>query len=230
MGSLSIEPFYYRVLAEKEIRLPRIISITRWLSLTHKLSAKDLKVENEVLIRPGKKEDLDFMANSEDVNAPENGTLLQDIRWWREYGFRCLYVGYLEDERQPCGLEYWIEDTDNHRIKNMEYGGLYRPLDTFTVQADGAYIRKDLRGKDIFPKLLAKGHKLFYQKGKKLFRAHIACNKTRIPAFKMARKSGYVPDYWISRVTVNLRFFRSSAFVHHKIKQSDLNKFPISLF
>ena len=230
MGSLSIEPFYYRVLAEKEIRLPRVISITRWLSLTHKLSDKDLNVENEVLIRPGKKEDLDFMANSEDVNAPENGTLLQDIRWWDQYGFRCLYVGYLEDEQQPCGLEYWIEDTDNHRIKNMEYGGMYRSLDPLTVQADGAYICTELRGRDIFPKLLAKGHKLFYQKGKEVFRAHIACNKNRIPAFKMARKSGYVPDYWISRVTINLRFFRSSAFVHHKIKQSDHNKFPLSLF
>ena len=221
---------FYRVFAEKGIRLPLVVSITRWLSLIHNLSDKDLSVENEVLIRPGTREDLDFMANSEDINDPENRTLLQDIRWWREYGFRCLYVGYLENEQQPCGLEYWIEDTDNHRIRNMEYGGMYSTLDPFTVQADGAYIRKDLRGKDIFPKLLAKGHKLFYEKGKKVFRAHIASSKTRTPAFKMARKSGYVPEYWISRVTFNLPFFRSSGFIHHKIRKCDLGKFPLSLF
>ena len=222
--------YFYRVLAEKKIRIPRVISIMRWLSITHKLSDKDLTVENEVLIRPGKKEDLEILANSENMRDPTNGTLLQDIRWWDTYGFRCLYVGYLEDERQPCGVEYWIEDTDNHRIKSMEYGGLYRPLDALTVQAEGAYIRKDLRGKDIFPKLLAKGHKLFYQKGKKAFRAHIACNRNRIPAFKMARKSGYVPNCWVSRVMIHLPFFQSNIFVIHKIRKSDHNKFPLSLF
>jgi hypothetical protein len=198
--------------------------------MTRKLSEKDLNIENEVLIRPGKKDDLDFLASIEDKSDPGYSTLLQDIRWWDEIGFRCLYVGYLEDQIEPCMLEYFIEDIDNHRFKQMEYGGLYKPLDAFTVQAEGAYVREDMRGKELFPKLLAKGYKIFYQRGKKLLRSHIACSKTRIPAFKMVEKSGYVPDHWISQVRINLPFFRSVGFVHHEIKDFDRDKFPLTLF
>ena len=86
----------HRILARKQIRLPKIIEITRWLSMSRKLSENDLNVENEVHIRPGKKEDLDFLARTEDKSNPGYGTLLQDIRWWDHFGFRCLYAGYLK--------------------------------------------------------------------------------------------------------------------------------------
>ena len=198
--------------------------------MSRKLSENDLNVENEVQIRPGKKEDLDFLARTEDKSNPGYGTLLQDIRWWDHFGFRCLYAGYLEDQSAPCILEYWIEDTDNHRFKQMEYGGLYQPLDSFSVQAEGAYVSKDMRGKELFPKFLAKGHKLFYQRGKKVFHAHIACFRTKISAFKMSEKSGYAPSHWISIVRINLPFFRSRAFVHHEITGTERDKFPLTLF
>ena len=219
-----------RILARKQIQVHKIIETTRWLSMSRKLSENDLNVENEVHIRPGKKEDIDFLARTEDKSNPGYHMLLQAIRWWDHFGFRCLYVGYLEDQNAPCTLEYWIEDSDNHRFKQMEYGGLYQPLDSFAVQAEGAYVSKNMRGKEIFPKLLAKGYKLFYQRGKKVFHAHAVCHRTGISTFKMAKKSGYVPSHWVSIVRINLPFFRSKVFVHQEIKDSERDKFPLSLF
>ena len=100
-------PRFYRVLAEKEIRFPRT-TINRWLSLVYKLTEEDLKVESEVLIRSGRKQDLDFLLGCEDSADPGRHILLQDIKFWDQYGFRCLYTGYLNGDAHPflLGLRY----------------------------------------------------------------------------------------------------------------------------
>ena len=220
----------YRVLAEKEMRVPRAIAITRWISFIYRLSEKDLEVENEVLIRPGRKGDLDFFMSSEDMNDPANHILKQDIKFWDEYGFRCLYVGYLKDQKRPFCLQYWIEDSDNHRFKNMEYGGMYQDLSPDTVHVEGGYVCKDLRGQGLFPKFRTKTHKKLYKKGKKFVHAHIASSTRQIASLKAANKAGLLPNYWISRIDIRLPFFRSSDFVRHDIRCSDFSEFPMSLF
>lgn len=69
--------------------------------MSRKLSENDLNVENEVHIRPGGKEDLDFLVRTEDKSDPGYHMLLQATRWWDHLGFRCLYVGYLENQSAP---------------------------------------------------------------------------------------------------------------------------------
>ena len=223
-------PRLYRVLAEKGIRFPRTIAITRWVSFIYRLSEKDLDVENEILIRPGNKEDLDFFVSSEDMNEPANHILSQDIKFWKKYGFKCLYVGYLGDETRPFCLQYWIEDSDNYRFKDMEYGGMYQELSPDTVHVEGGYVCNDLRGQGLFPKFRTKTHKILYKKGKKTVRAHIASSTRQTASLKAASKAGLVPNYWISRVSISLPFFRSSVFVRHDIKRSEFSKFPLSIF
>ena len=223
-------PCLYRVLAEKEIRVPRAIAITRWVSFIYRLSEKDLDVENEIFIQIGRKEDLEFFVSSEDMNDRANHILLQDIKFWDEYGFRCLQVGYLKGEHQPFCLVYVIDDSDNHRFDIMEYGDMYQKLESDTAHVEGGYVRKDLRGQGLFPKFRAKINKMLYKKGKKIVRSHIASSTGRIASLKAASKAGLVPNYWISRVNISLPFFRSSAFVPHDIKRSDFSKFPLSLF
>lgn len=197
--------------------------------MNRQLSEEDLSVENEVLIRSGKKEDLDFFLSSEESTDWGHHILLQIIRWWNEYGFRCLYAGYLEEKSKPFCLNYWIDDSDNHRFKSMKYGGLYQPLTVDVAHGEGAYVRKDFRRQDLWFKFCQQRNKLLYQRGKRLLRAHMVV-KGKMPALKNAINLGYVPDHWISRVRINLSLLRSDVFVHHSIKESDLKRFPLTLF
>jgi hypothetical protein len=218
-----------RVLAEKQIRLPRT-RLSRWVSLICELNEDDLAIENEVLIRLAKKDDLEFFANSEDIADPENGLLRQDIKFWDEYGFRCLYVGFIKEETHPFCLCYFIDHSENHRFEKMEYGSMYEPLTSNMVHVEGAYVRKNMRGKKLFLKFCQKRNKLFYQKGKKLVRSHVLLDKSRVPMLIISKKVGFVPDHLISSVTINLPIFRTRVFVHHPIRDSDRGKFPLTLF
>jgi hypothetical protein len=112
----------------------------------------------------------------------------------------------------------------------MEYGDMYTLLDSETVHGEGGYVLKQQRKKRVFFKFGVQRHKLLYKGGKRFFRCHIAANESRIPILKITNRLGCIPDHWISRVTIDLRFFRSSVFVHHPIKASDHGTFPLTLF
>jgi hypothetical protein len=222
---------FYRTLAEKQIRVPGIISVSRWLFLIYKLSEKDLHVEKEAIIRLGRKDDLDSLASSQDMDDPANSLLKQDIRFWQEYGFRCLYVGFFKDDPQPCFLMYVIDDSDNHRFKKMKYwGGLYQPLTPDAVYNEGIWIRKDVRQNKLSYKFYMTIYKLLCQRGKKFIWGHTRSIEARTSLLKMTSRAGWVPDHWISKVTINLSFFRSNVFIHHRIKDSDRDQFPLTLF
>lgn len=153
-----------------------------------------------------------------------------DLRFWNQYGFRCLYVGHFINNQQPCCIQYLIDDSDNHRFKNMEYGGMYKLLDSETVHSEGAYVLRQHRKKGVYHKFGLQRYKLLYEKGKRFLRGHIASSEGRIPVFKAAARLGSVPDHWVSKVSINFRFFISSAFVHHPINTSDYGTFPLNLF
>jgi len=220
----------YRLLAEKQIQVPRLISIARWISLVRPLSEKDLEVESEVLIRRATEEDIDYLTKCTETTDKNEPILSMDLRFRNQYGFRCLYVGYFRNNPQPSCIQYWIDDSDNHRFKNMEYGGMYKLLDPETIHEEGVYVLKQHRKRKVFHEFTLQRNKLLYEKGKRFLRGHGAVSESRIPILKASARLGYVPDYWISRVTINLRLYRESVFIHHPIKASDHGTFPLTLF
>jgi hypothetical protein len=219
----------YRILAEKQLRLPGI-DVARWVSLKCELTEDHLSVKNDVFIRPATKEDLDFLSNTEDKSDSQNRILLQDIKFWNEYGFRCLYAGHKQGDPQPLCMCYFIDHSDNHRFKKMEYGAMYEALTPDTVHVEGAYVCKNMRRKGLFLKFCHKRNKLFYQNGKKFVRSHVIVDKSGVPMLKILKKVGFVPNKFISRVKIHLPFVRSDLFVHHPIKESDHKRFPMTFF
>ena len=219
-----------RLLAVHNIRVPRVVMISRWISLIYNLSEADAYFKSEVRIQKGGRRELEFFAHSEDLSDPENQILRQDIKFWDKYGFRCLYVGYLEDASRPFCMQFLIDKSDNHRFVNMDYGGMYQHLNSDMIHAEGGYVRKDLRGKHLFPKFRNTMHKMLYLKGKKVVRSHIASNKRQIPSLKVAAAVGFMADHWISMVMIRLPFCKSNVFVHHPIKDLDRSKLPLNLF
>ena len=217
-------------LAVRNISVPKVVMIQRWVSLVYQLSEADIVVRSEVRIRPGQRGDIDFFAQSDDVIDPKNTILRQIIKFWDQYGFRCLYVGYPEDESRPGCMQFWIDQSDKHRFTNMEYGAMYQPLNSDTIYAEAGYVRKDLRGRHLFRKFRRAMHKELFLRGKKFVRSHIASNNSRIPSLRVAAAVGFMADHWISMVKIRLPFCRSNVFVHHPIKDSDLSQFPLNLF
>jgi hypothetical protein len=220
----------YRLLAEKQIQIPKLTSVTRWLSLLCPIPEKDLDVKSKVLIRRATEEDIAYLTKCRETTDKNESILSMDLEFWNQHGFRCLYVGHFINNPQPCCIQYLIDESDNHRFKNMEYGGMYKLLDPETVHEEGAYVLKQHRKRRVYHEFALKRHKLLYEKGKRFLRGHGAVNESRMPMFKAAARLGSVPDYWISRVTINLRFYRASVFIHHPIKASDHGIFPLTLF
>jgi hypothetical protein len=212
------------------IKVPGIVTIHRWISLVHQLAEADVESKSEVRIRPGMRRDLDFFVHTDNISDPENIILRQDVKFWDQYGFRCLYVGYFGDESRPFCLQYWIDESDNHRFAKMDYGGMYQQLNSETIHGEGGYVCKKLRGKGLFRKFRYTMHKVLFLKGKKLVRSHIASNQSRIQSLKVAAAVGFIPDHWISRIVIRLPFYKSDFFVHHPIKDTDFDRFPILLF
>lgn len=219
-----------RLLAVHNIRVPMVVTIQRWISVVYALSEADVRLKSKVQIRPGKRRDLDFFVRSENINDPKNHILRQNIKFWYQYGFRCLYVGYLEDRSRPVCMQFWIDESDNHRFAKMDYGGMYKQLNSDTIHGEGGYVREELRGKHFFPKFRTTMHTMLFSKGKKVVRSHIASNKRQIPSLKVAAALGFMPDYWISMVMIRLPFCNSKVFVHHPIRGLDWSKLPLNLF
>lgn len=221
--------YIHRLLAEKQIRLSRI-RINRWLAMVRELTEKDLEVENEVCIRPGTKGDLDFLLTSEDTMDPGRHILDQDTKFWDQYGFRCLYTGYLQNEGTPLCVNYAIDHSDKHRFEHMEYGNLYGSLQPDTVYMEGGYIRKDMRGEDYFRKFQLKLNGKLYNHGKRFIRGHIVVKSAKEPAFLWANAVGFIPDHFVSRVTIKFFFLKSDVFVCHAIRPCDFEKYPLPIF
>jgi hypothetical protein len=220
----------FNFLAKRHISIPKVVTIHRWISLVYNLSEADTHLESELQIRPGERRDLDFFSHLGDLRDPSNHILKQDIKFWYQYGFKCLNVGYLKDITRPCCMQFWINDSDNHRFKNMEYGAMYQRLNTETIHGEGGYVLKSMRGRGLFRKFRITMHKILFLKGKKVVRAHIASQKGRLPSLKVAASVGFVADHWISMVRTQLPLCKSNVFVHHPIKDSERNKFPLNLF
>ena len=112
------------------------------------------------------------------------------------------------------------------------------PLKSFAAQPRTASARSaalpalpaELRQKDLFTKFVRSRDKIFYRKGIRLLRCHIACNQTKFPMLNLCAKDCWTPDHWISMVTIRLPFFKSNVFVHHSIKDTDRGNFPLPLF
>jgi hypothetical protein len=218
-------------LAAYNIGLPKVVTIQRWISLVHKLTEADTDLKSEVRIRPGKRQDLDFFARLDDISDPENIILRQDLKFWDKYGFRCLYVGYLEDESRPFCMQFWIDESENHKFANMDYGGMYQQLNSDTIHGEGGYVCKKLRGKGLFRKFRSTMHNVLFLKGMKFVRSHIASNQRRLPSLKVAAAVGFIiPNHWISRIMIRLPFYQSDFFVHHPIKDTDWSKFSLNHF
>jgi hypothetical protein len=107
---------------------------------------------------------------------------------------------------------------------------MYPPLAPDAVHLEGGYIPYKLRQKDLFTQFVRSRDRIFYQKGIRRLRCHIACSETKIPMLKFCVKDGWILDHWISEVIIGLPFFRSDVFVHHPIKETDFDKFPVTLF
>ncbi len=199
--------------------------------MVYELGEKDLlEQDNEVSVHPGSREDLEFFIASEDPNDSGRHILQQDVRFWDQYGFRCLYTGYLQNDRKPLCVNYAIDYSYKHLFEHMEYGDLYDSLKFDTVYMEGGYIRKDLRGDDFFRKFQLKLNELLFKQGKKVMRGHIAVNIDKKPAFLWANAVGFRPAYFISRVRIQFPFLKSDAFIRHEIKSSDFKKYPLTIF
>ena len=221
-----------RVIAERNINIPHVVSVvSRWICLTYNLSKKNFDSQSEVLIRLATTEDLDRLASLEKNKADTGYHIVkQNIKFWYEYGLRCLYVGYLKDDPSPFCWQYFIFSSDIHRLNKIKYSAMYPPLAQDAVHLEGTYVVHELRQKKLFTKFVRSREKLLYQKGIRQLRSQIPCNETKIPVLKFSAKIGYIPDHWISMVKIQLPFFKSDIFVHHPIRVSDYGKFPLSLF
>ena len=218
-------------IARQNIHILNVVYLTRWISLTYKLSGKIIDSKNEVLIRLATEEDFDFLAGIEENNSDSGYHIVrQNIRFWNDYGLRCLYVGHLKDDPRPCCYQYAIFPSDIHHLRKTPYGAMYAPLTKGAVHLEGAYVLNKLRQKDFFTKFSQSRDIFLYQKGIRMLRTHVHCDKTKFPILKWCAKKGYIPDHWISRVIIRFPFFKTDEFVHSPVRDRDHSKFPLSLF
>ena len=98
------------------------------------------------------------------------------------------------------------------------------------IKAGLAEVYRGPPAKGLFRKFRTTMHKVLFLNGKKVVRAHIAVNKRQIPSLKVAAAVGFIPDHWISRIMIRLPFYKSDVFVHHPIRDTDVDKFPLLLF
>jgi hypothetical protein len=205
--------------------------VSRWISLTYQLSEKDLELQSEILIRLATQEDIDLLASLDENKADTSYHMVrQNIKFWNDYGLRCVYVGYLKDDPIPFCWQYVIFASDIHLLKKIKYSAMYPPLAQDAVHLEGGYVLYKQRQKSLFTKFTRSLIKFLYHKGIRLFRCHVPCDETKVPMLNFLAKIGYAPDHWISMVTTRLPFFRSGVFVHHRIKASDYGTFPLTLF
>ena len=124
MSNFIINTFS-RIIARHDIHIPKVINENRWISLTYKLTEKSLDSQSKVLIRLATKEDLNLLVSLEENEADTGYHIAsQMIRFWNDYGLRCLYVGYLEDDPIPFCWQYFIENSDINRRDLLKVAGM----------------------------------------------------------------------------------------------------------
>lgn len=216
------------LLTKIERDIPRV-SKDVWLSLTYDLTASvpSPEARNELVLRPATEEDVARIADCADSGEP---IVRSSLRFWREYGFRSLYLGFLRDDPEPGIFQYVIDEQDNHRYRGMLYGRMYRNQFPETVQVENLYTFRTKRRRNLaldFERLL---FRLLLHNGKTLARTHI--NAGNRAALLWARSVGFRPDYRITMVSIDLPLLRDmrKRFAFSPFSEAQYDTYPLSLF
>jgi hypothetical protein len=218
-----------RLLTKIPGTIPRLRQ-EHWLSFRYDLD------ELPVPRRTGKDTLLIRLAGDEDVRLIEDGAaraepiVSSSLRFWKEYGFRQLYLGFVEGDPAPCIFQYMLDDSNNHRYARMDYGGMYRQQQPDEVQAENIFAFPDRRRRGLALDFERELFALLKGMGKRTVRTHISIRNK--PALIWARTVGFRPERWITMVTLDLPVMRNlkKEFVHRPIREAEYGAHPLSLF
>ena len=205
-------------------RIPK----TRWISFVYELN--EIKVsasENNIFIRMATETDIEYLENH---HKSSQGIIQSVIQFWREYGFRSLYLGFFDGESDPTVLQYVLDDTCNILYQHMEYGGMYTHQASDTVQVENIYLFRDKHKKLAALRFERKLFAILHGQGKKQVRTHISKNNRA--ALIWAKMVGFRPDNWITMINFNIPGLRwiEKRFIFSKIKCEEYTYSPISPF
>ena len=218
-----------RLLSKIEKEVPRIHK-GLWISFIYDLSAVSPARRNTVddlIVRRATEKDVEVISGMDESKEP---IVASSLRFWKDHGFRGLYLGFLNNDREPAIFQYVLDDADNERYASMEYGNMYRKHSGDSVQVENIYAFRSRRRNHLAVDFEAKLFELLKQAGKKRVRTHIGVKNK--PALFWARLVGFQPESRITMVSVDLPFFRSlkKKFVFSGIREDEYDAFPLSLF
>lgn len=207
--------------------LPRVNKDV-WLSFRIDLSAGDgLEAKNDLVIRLATDRDIEQIAAGPECAEPVVSSCL---RFWREYGFRSLYLGFVRNDPEPSIFQYVIDERDNHRYRTMLYGNMFRTQPADSVQLENLYSFQTKRRRNLAVDFERQLFRLLRQQGRVRARTHISIRNR--PALIWASLVGFRPDHWITMVSIDLPLLRDcrKQFAFTPLRQTERGSYPLSLF
>ncbi len=218
-----------RILSDIKKEIPRVTK-ERWITFVYDLGnapSARLHNANDIHIRLATEKDIEAIAKHSESNEPIVGSIL---RFWREYGFRKLYLGMIGNDPEPAIMQYVLDDTDNDRYASMEYGNIYRKQSAESVVIENIYAFKSRRRKNIAVEFEIQLFNLLKQRGKREVWSHIGVQNKA--ALLWARMVGLRPVSWTTSVSFDLPLLRAlkRRFVHAPIHEAECGGYPLSIF
>ena len=218
-----------RIFSNIHKEIPRVKK-DHWISFVYDLSSVPClrgTTAASLRLRLATEEDLDVIAHHGEGKEP---VVVSSLRFWREYGFRKLYLGILENDQEPAIMQYVFDESDNDRYPSMTYGNIYRRQNSDSVMVENIYAFRSKRQKHLAAAFEARLFEQLKQMGKREVRTHVNIKNTA--SLFWARAVGFRPDSWITMVTIDLPFLRSlkRKFLYSPVQQADYDTYPLSMF
>lgn len=201
---------------------------TRWIALSYVLGPHiRLPYDNKVTLKIADQNDITKLQSHPDA---DEGVLKSVLNFWHLYGIHSLYLGYFDDDNEPATLQYVLDDLNNDVYRSMPYGKMYRINSTESVQVENIYVFRNKRIKNAANRFEYTLFNMLRHKGKKLVRTHISCGNKA--AIIWASRIGFVPQYWINMLSINLPILRmlKPSFSCEPIRPYEWSKYPLIIF
>lgn len=155
-----------RLLSKIEKEVPRIHK-EHWISFVYDLNAvlpARRNTADDLHIRRATEKDIEIISGLDENKEP---VIASSLRFWNDHGFRGLYLGFLNDDRDPAIFQYVIDDADNERYASMEYGNMYHRQSGDSVQVENIYAFSSRRRNHLAIDFETRLFELLKQAGKK---------------------------------------------------------------
>jgi len=208
--------------------IPRVTKDV-WLSFVYDL-ATDLPERRprfDLMIRLAGDEDIERIAAGTERDQP---IVRSCLRFWREFGFRSLYLGFVGNGPEPSIFQYVMDERDNHRYEAMLYGRMYRSQSPETAQVENLYTFRHKRCRNLALEFELQLFRLLKGSGIKQVRTHIAVRNRA--ALLWATTVGFRPEQWITMVSIDLPLLREQRkqFAFSPLREHEHAVYPLALF